>query len=107
MCSRVQFRTVAMVSAVVWSALVTGTAPLRAEQPATGKPPLRSPLSAEESLAHFHLETGLRIEIAAAEPEVIDPVAVAFDEDGRMWVVEMGDYPRGPQPAHCCSRPRI
>ena len=33
---------------------------------------------------------------AAHEPQVIDPVAIRFDEDGRMWVVEMRDYPHGP-----------
>ena len=27
---------------------------------------------------------------------MIDPVAIRFDEDGRLWVVEMRDYPTGP-----------
>ncbi|MFN0053444.1 MAG: PVC-type heme-binding CxxCH protein [Planctomycetales bacterium] len=65
-----------------------------AEPPATFK----SPLSPEESLIHLQLAAGFRIEIAAAEPEVIDPVSMAFDADGRMYVVEMRDYPNGPQP---------
>ena len=55
-----------------------------------------SPLEPDESLRHFRLAPGLTIELAAAEPEVIDPVAVRFDEEGRMWVVEMRDYPNGP-----------
>lgn len=59
-------------------------------------PEPQSPLSAEQALEYFRLAPGLRIEIAACEPEVVDPVAVRFDEDGRMWVVEMGDYPSGP-----------
>ncbi|MEQ8790913.1 MAG: c-type cytochrome [Pirellulaceae bacterium] len=54
------------------------------------------PLAPAETLKHFQLEDGLRIELVAAEPDVIDPVAVRFDEDGRMWVVEMRDYPHGP-----------
>jgi putative membrane-bound dehydrogenase-like protein len=33
------------------------------------------------------------MELVAAEPLVIDPVAAAFDEDGRLYVVEMSDYP--------------
>ncbi|MGH7138605.1 MAG: DUF7133 domain-containing protein, partial [Pirellulales bacterium] len=57
---------------------------------------INSPLGPEESLAHFKLPPGVKIELAAAEPEVIDPVAVRFDENGRMWVVEMRDYPNGP-----------
>jgi putative membrane-bound dehydrogenase-like protein len=55
-------------------------------------------LSAEESLKSFRLDAGLKIEIVAAEPEVVSPVAIAFDEEGRLWVVEMSDYPNGPTP---------
>ena len=60
--------------------------------------PIRSPLSAEESLKHFRLSSGLKIELVAAEPEVIDPISIAFDEAGTLWVVEMTDYPNGPRP---------
>ncbi|MBI2478993.1 MAG: HEAT repeat domain-containing protein [Planctomycetia bacterium] len=54
------------------------------------------PLSPEDSLQHFKLLDGLRMELVASEPQVVDPVAVQFDENGRMWVVEMRDYPHGP-----------
>jgi putative membrane-bound dehydrogenase-like protein len=66
----------------------------RADEPEP--PEAQSPLSAEESLRHFRLADGLQLELAAAEPEVVDPVAVRFDELARMWVVEMRDYPNGP-----------
>lgn len=56
-----------------------------------------SPLEPAEALAQFELEAGLAIELAACEPAVVDPIAVRFDEDGRMWVVEMRDYPHGPE----------
>lgn len=45
---------------------------------------------------HLVLHPELRIEVIAAEPEVVDPVAIAFDERQRLWVVEMRDYPNGP-----------
>ncbi|KKK54896.1 hypothetical protein LCGC14_3080060, partial [marine sediment metagenome] len=61
-----------------------------------GADQVKSPLEPRESLAHFRLDSGLRIELVAHEPRVIDPIAVRFDEDGRMWVVEMRDYPHGP-----------
>ncbi|MCH7988669.1 MAG: hypothetical protein IID46_05885, partial [Planctomycetes bacterium] len=64
------------------------------EQPAS----FHSPISALESMAHFQLHPDLRIELVAAEPDVVDPVAIRFDERGRMWVVEMIDYPNGPKP---------
>lgn len=51
------------------------------------------PYGPEAALKTFRLPPGFRIELAAAEPEVVDPVAFAFDERGRLFVVEMGDYP--------------
>ena len=36
---------------------------------------------------------GITIELVAAEPEVTSPVAIAWDEDGRLYVAEMIDYP--------------
>ncbi len=59
--------------------------------------PSSQPLNPAEALTKFQLaEPELKIELAAAEPEVIDPVAIRFDERGRMWVAEMRDYPLGP-----------
>lgn len=62
-------------------------------------PPLKSPLDANQARAAFVLSSpDLRIELVAAEPEVVDPVAIAFGNDGSLWVVEMRDYPYGPRP---------
>ena len=52
-----------------------------------------APLSPQESLASFELEPGYRIELAAAEPLIEAPVAIAFDDRGRMYVVESRGYP--------------
>ncbi len=60
-------------------------------------PVVHSPISPEESLKHFVVAPGLEVQLVAHEPQVIDPVAVRFDEHGQMWVVEMRDYPEGPQ----------
>jgi putative membrane-bound dehydrogenase-like protein len=53
------------------------------------------PLSPSESLAGIHVPPGFRVELVAAEPQVIDPVAFDWDSTGRLWVVEMADYPLG------------
>ncbi|MFA6546354.1 MAG: PVC-type heme-binding CxxCH protein [Limisphaerales bacterium] len=53
------------------------------------------PLSPGESLKKLHLPAGYKAEIIAAEPLLIDPVAFDWDERGRLWVVEMSDYPLG------------
>lgn len=56
-----------------------------------------SPLSPADELASFHLaDDQLKIELVASEPNVISPVAIAWDADGRMFVAEMMDYPLGP-----------
>jgi len=54
------------------------------------------PLTPEQSLQHLKTEPGLRVELVAAEPLVVDPVALAWDEVGRLYVVENRGYPTGP-----------
>ena len=56
----------------------------------------KTPLPPDQAIATIQLLPGLKVELAAAEPQVIDPVSASFDHLGRMWVVEMRDYPTGP-----------
>lgn len=55
-------------------------------------PPPKSPA---EALASFRVRQGFHVELVAAEPVVVDPVAFDWDAAGRLWVVEMRDYPLG------------
>jgi putative membrane-bound dehydrogenase-like protein len=56
-----------------------------------------SPLTPDQERATFHLaDSNLIVELAAAEPDVRAPVAIAWDADSRMFVAEMTDYPSGP-----------
>ncbi len=55
-------------------------------------------LSPQDALKSFHLSEDFRVELYASEPEVEDPVEMAFDEDGRVYVAEMRDYPDDPPP---------
>ncbi len=57
---------------------------------------LHSPLAPEQALKEFHVRRGLRVELVASEPDIQSPVDMSFDENGRLWVVEMRDYPNGP-----------
>lgn len=54
---------------------------------------VQSPIAPQETLRNFVIDPELKIELVASEPNVIAPVAIRFDEEGRMWVVEMRDYP--------------
>jgi len=49
-------------------------------------------LSPDEQQRTFQLDPGLRIEWVACEPMVQDPVAMTFDAEGRLWVVEMRGF---------------
>ncbi len=54
--------------------------------------PRIAPVEPQQALVLFVSAPGFHVELAAAEPLVMDPVAAAFDEDGRLYVVEMRDY---------------
>ncbi len=49
--------------------------------------------SVAEALASMRIHRGFSLEVAAAEPEIADPVAVDEDENGGLYVVEMRGYP--------------
>ena len=61
----------------------------------------------QKALDDFQLEDGLQIEVMAYEPLVIDPVAFAFDENRRMYVVEDRGYPDPIQQDSAASLGRI
>jgi putative membrane-bound dehydrogenase-like protein len=51
------------------------------------------PTPPDKAIDTFEIKKGFKLELAAAEPLVTSPVAIAFDERGRLFVVEMRDYP--------------
>jgi putative membrane-bound dehydrogenase-like protein len=55
--------------------------------------PRLPPTAAADAAGTFRIADGFRIELVASEPHVSSPVDMAFDEEGRLWVVEMIDYP--------------
>src|SRR5213083_930538 len=50
------------------------------------------PAEATNALKTFQIKKGFHLELVAAEPLVIDPIAMSFDENGRLFVIEMRDY---------------
>ncbi len=53
------------------------------------------PKSPEEALKSFRTKPGFTVDLAASEPQIVDPVAIDFGTDGKLWVLEMRDYPSG------------
>ena len=51
------------------------------------------PLSPEESMKHIQVPVDFKLELFAAEPNVMHPIAISWDEKGRMYVLITQDYP--------------
>ena len=52
------------------------------------------PLSPGEALARMTVPEGFSVELVASEPDIVNPVAMTFDERGRIWITESIEYPR-------------
>jgi uncharacterized protein len=55
--------------------------------------PMQNPLPANESVERFVTRPGFSIELFASEPDIQKPIAMDWDERGRLWVLESIDYP--------------
>lgn len=73
----------AVVLLVTFSCKEAGPLPETPDSPAR---------SAEEEAKTFQIEPGFEVQLVASEPMVESPVIIQFDEDGRLWVVEMRGY---------------
>lgn len=51
-----------------------------------------APKSPQEEMKHLYLPKGYHLQLVASEPMVSQPVAIAWDGDGRMYVAEMNTY---------------
>jgi len=72
-------------SVAVWLLTCSATLLLAADAPA--------PIPAAEAPAHFKLPPGFQATLFAGEPDVVQPIALTFDDRGRVWVVENHSYP--------------
>lgn len=66
----------------------------RRPQPLT----FQHPMSVKASMERTQVAPDLRLELFAAEPDIMKPIAMAWDERGRCWVAETSDYPHGVTP---------
>ncbi|MCY4778220.1 c-type cytochrome [Sphingobacterium sp. UT-1RO-CII-1] len=49
-------------------------------------------LSPQEFMRYTHVEDGFELQLVAAEPQIIAPIAMVFDDENRIWAVEMTSY---------------
>ncbi|GAB3921024.1 PVC-type heme-binding CxxCH protein [Mucilaginibacter myungsuensis] len=57
------------------------------------KPKLQAALSPAESQLLTQIPVGFKMQLFAAEPDIEKPIAMAWDEKGRLWILETIDYP--------------
>jgi putative membrane-bound dehydrogenase-like protein len=51
-------------------------------------------LSPAQAIAKMVVPKGFHVELVASEPDIVNPVAMTFDEKGRIWITESLEYPR-------------
>ena len=69
--------------------------PKPSERPPHGQDRLPGPpLSPAEAIKKMKVPDGFSVECVASEPDVVNPVAMTFDERGRVWITESLEYPR-------------
>lgn len=83
-CLRSSARFLAAILSIGWATAA-------AQQAA----PREGPLGPVEAVASLVPRPGMQVELTAAEPLVADPINLDWGPDGRLWIVEMGDYPSG------------
>lgn len=88
-------KTRTLSALITASFCVLATAWAYKEVPPPAKVVLPGPMTPAASLAAIAVPDDLEVELVAAEPLVRDPIDLAWGADGRMWVVEMADYPSG------------
>src|SRR5437867_8237234 len=56
--------------------------------------PPNKPYAPLEALSRMTVPNGFRVELVASEPDIVNPIAMAFDDRGRIWITESIEYPR-------------
>src|SRR6266496_4608452 len=55
----------------------------------------QAPLAPKDSMGYTQVPADFDLQLFAAEPDIVKPICLAWDERGRAWVVEARDYPHG------------
>jgi putative membrane-bound dehydrogenase-like protein len=77
----------ALLAAIAPGRLAAGAPPAPAQTAAN------APLAASLALGRITLPAGFTVSLFAAEPDVVQPIAMTIDHKGRLWVVENYSYP--------------
>lgn len=56
-------------------------------------PKMQDALQPSESMKMIQVPVDFEVKLFAAEPDIVNPIAMSWDEKGRLWIVESVDYP--------------
>ena len=59
-------------------------------------PKYQLPFTSDDAMKFIQVPAEFKLELFATEPDIVKPIAFAFDERGRMWIAESVDYPNEP-----------
>ena len=60
-------------------------------------PKMQEPLPAERSMKYAQVPIDMHLTLFASEPDIVNPIAMAWDPRGRLWILETIDYPNNLQ----------
>src|SRR6185503_20511632 len=82
------FLVVPLIATFTFAAESENVTPWRQDQPPN------QPYTPQEALAKITVPDGFKVELVASEPDIVNPIAMAFDDRGRIWITESIEYPR-------------
>lgn len=88
--------TLPLLTASLFAALSSVSLAKEGDFPAPFNSEKGSPMPAEEVARTMELPPGFKCQVFAAEPDVQQPIAMAWDAKGRLWVAENYTYAENP-----------
>src|SRR5438552_3149263 len=88
------FRQSGFVALILLSSASLGLADDKQVIPHRQDRPPNEPYSATEALRRMTVPEGFAVELVASEPALVNPIAMTFDDRGRIWITESLEYPR-------------
>src|SRR5262245_30068214 len=79
-----------LIAADTFAADSDNVTPWRQDQPPN------QPYAPQEALTKMSVPEGFTVELVASEPDIVNPIALSFDDRGRIWITESIEYPRKP-----------
>jgi putative heme-binding domain-containing protein len=84
-------------SLFIWTALSVFAAAPDEVTPWRQDQPPNLPYSPQEAISKMVVPEGFTVELIASEPDIVNPIAMSFDDRGRIWMTESIEYPRKPE----------